>query len=54
MSRSRYGRLLRLPAWGLYDDDGKLLATVRARDAEDAKTVFVMYGYHGDDVRPLG
>lgn len=53
MSRARYGRLLSMPAWGLYDDDGNLIATLRAENAEDAKTLFITYGYHGDDVRPM-
>jgi hypothetical protein len=55
--RRSYRGLLRLPAFGLYDEHGKLVASVRAVTIEDARDVFrryaTRYGYTGVRVRKL-
>jgi hypothetical protein len=33
-----------LPAWGVYDVAGKLVATIRATTAEDARALFHRHG----------
>lgn len=40
VSRRSYGGLMSQPAFGLYDG-GRLVATCRAKDINDAKVVFV-------------
>lgn len=40
MGRSSYRSLSRMPAWGLYDAQGRLIATVRARSAWEAREIF--------------
>lgn len=35
-----YSGLLRLPAWGLYDERGKLVASVRAHSNWEARAIF--------------
>lgn len=51
--RRLYRRLITLPAWGLYDADGTLVATIRAEDAYVARDLFHVYGCEGVRVRRL-
>ena len=45
MTRHHYGALMHLPAWGLYNADGELVATIRAERAEVARDLFKAHGY---------
>jgi hypothetical protein len=56
--RTSYRRLLSLPAWALVQItpgivSEKLVATVRAEDAETARGIFKRHGLSGDRVRRL-
>ena len=42
---SSYARLMSLPPWGLYDAEGKLIATIRAHTAMAARELFRAHGY---------
>jgi len=53
MNRRSYSGLMRLPAYGLYDRDGKLVATIRANSAEEARDIFKRAFLNGDRVRRL-
>lgn len=49
--RRLYRRLIVLPAFGLYDDDDRLVATIRAENAYVARELFHAYGLEGARVR---
>lgn len=51
--RHSYRKLMELPAWGLYGQDGLLVAAVRAADAQEARELFRRAHYHGARVRRL-
>lgn len=40
-SRRSYRRVAGWPAWGLYDADGTLVATIRAESAQAARVLFI-------------
>lgn len=48
-----YRRLMELPAWGLFDREGRLVASIRAEDAHVARTLFKAHGYSGYRVRKV-
>jgi hypothetical protein len=47
VKRRSYAEIAGLPAWGLYDADGKLVATVRAYDTAEAGDLFRQAGDRG-------
>ena len=53
MNRRSYSGLMRLPAWGLFDADGALVASVRAARAIEARELFRRQGLVGARVRRL-
>lgn len=53
MSRRSYSGLSKLPAWGLYVGE-RIIASVRAKTAEDAEEIFHRHGLTGVEVRPVG
>lgn len=52
MNRRSYRGLLAQPAWGLYKD-GKLVATIRAKDAYEARDLFKQHRLDGDRVKRI-
>lgn len=50
-NRRSYRGLSRLPAYGLYDTAGRLVATIRAASATDARDLFRRHGLSGARVR---
>jgi hypothetical protein len=48
-----YRKLAGLPAWGLYAADGKLVASVRAFDAMEARDLFKRAGESGERVKRI-
>jgi hypothetical protein len=48
MGRRSYTGLMSLPAWGLFDRDGKLVASIRAKTAFEAKLLFKSGLVEGD------
>jgi hypothetical protein len=52
--RRSYSKLSRLPAFGLYDEDGRLVATIRADSAADARDLFRRHRLSGARVRRVG
>jgi hypothetical protein len=51
-ARRSYRGLMALPAWGLYRGE-KLIASVRARDAYDARDIFRVHRLTGERVRRI-
>jgi hypothetical protein len=51
MTRRSYSGLMRLPAYGLYDAQAALVATVRAATASEARDLFRKHGMRGARVR---
>jgi hypothetical protein len=51
--RRSYSGLMSLPAWGLFDGIGALVATVRARTAFDARDLFREHGLQGERVKRI-
>ena len=51
--RRSYRGLLAMPAWGLYDSYGMLVASVRAEDAVAARDIFRRSGFSGFRVRRI-
>jgi hypothetical protein len=45
VSRRSYRGLMALPAWGLYEADGALVATIRAPGAPEAADLFEAHGF---------
>jgi hypothetical protein len=52
-ARRSYRGLIRLPAFGLYDEAGALVATIRAATATDARDLFRRHGLSGARVRAV-
>lgn len=52
-SRRSYRGLMALPAWGLYDAIGALVASCRAALATDARDLFKRHGLQGARVRRI-
>ncbi len=52
-ARRSYRGLLALPAFGLFDAAGELVATIRAHDATEARDLFRQYGMKGARVKRL-
>jgi hypothetical protein len=44
---------MRKPAMGLYDDAGRLVATIRADTTHDARAIFKRHGLSGARVRRI-
>jgi hypothetical protein len=52
LSRRRgYRHLSSLPAFHLLDTDHNLVASVRAQDADEARTIFKLFGLSGEWLR---
>jgi len=47
--RRSYQALSRMPAWGLYDDKGQLVATISAPDAHAARALFHKHNARNPD-----
>jgi hypothetical protein len=47
VSRRSYSGLMSLPAWGLYDKNGKIVATVRTKTSGEAVGIFNEHGLVG-------
>jgi hypothetical protein len=52
-SRRSYTNLMRKPAMGLYDDTGRLVATIRADTPHDARAIFKRHGLSGARVKRI-
>lgn len=51
--RRSYRNLMALPAWGLYDAAGQIVASVRAESAQAAREIFKREGHVGERVRRI-
>jgi hypothetical protein len=51
--RRSYTNLMTKPAMGLYDERGRLVATVRADTPHDARSIFKRHGLSGSRVRRI-
>lgn len=51
--RRSYRGLMGLPAYGLYDEAGALVATIRAATAFDARDLFRRHGLKGARVKRI-
>jgi hypothetical protein len=49
--RRSYRGLMGLPAWGVYDSGNRLVATIRAASAYDARALFHRHGIQVADGR---
>jgi hypothetical protein len=52
-SRRSYTNLMHKPAIGLYDEAGRLVATIRADTTQDARAIFKAHGLKGARVRRI-
>ena len=53
VGRTSYTQIASLPAWGLFDAEDLLVASVRAEDAFCARDLFRQAGLNGKRVRKL-